>query len=416
MIFQKRIFLCIVMSIYIFFSQNTTALAESGEQVTAGYKGGFFLKTENGQFKLKLGGRVTSHVWLYQRNSITHSDLFLTRARVWFNATVWKHFLIRIQNEFLTDPSLRDAYLDVNYTPSLRFMIGQFKVPFSPEIIYSHKYIDLVERPVVVQRSLDPTRDVGAMIHGTAVQSILKYQIALISGAGQNLQDNNKDKDIVGRLMVSPFKLMKSNYFRDFSFGAAATYGKQPALGGNSIYGQTVTGYRFYEPVAVKGDRLRLNAQLAWFAGPFSVKGEYIRTIEERKDIVVSGQTNLGDFETEGWYLTASWIITGEKEQPDRPAPTSPFLVQGGELNGTGLLKMASRYEVFMLDSERRHGLAEPMPITFRAWTFGLTWYPVELIRISLDYQMQHFSDVARSPRPRHEVASLVMARAQAEF
>ncbi len=397
--------------------------ADEGEPVFAGYRNGFFLRTEGGRFEFKLGGRVTAHAWIYQQGSVPNNDLFVSRARVWMNATVWKHITIRIQNDFLLRKSLRDAYADIHFTPLARLTIGQFKVPFSLEALYSHKYIDFVERPAVVRSTLIPTRDTGIMLHGKLFKSSLGYQIAMVSGAGQNVKDNNNDKDIAGRIFVAPFRWTVFSLVEDLCVGIAGTYGKQPSLTideelvGNSAIGITPAGFPFYAPVPVNGDRLRLNGQMAWMVGPGSLKGEYIRTSQDRNGVIVDGQGNLGDFETEGWYITASWILTGEneKETAKRPHPASPFFASGGTF-GPGLIKLATRYEEYTLDKGRNHAATEPPPITFRAWTIGVTWFPVDLIRLSMDYELQDFSDSSCSPRPGNSRENVIMARFQAEF
>ncbi len=281
------------------------------------------------------------------------------------------------------------------------------------EALYSHRYIDLVERPAVVQSTVNPSRDVGAIIYGKASGKTLQYQVGIVNGSGQNTRDKNDDKDGVARIVVSPFDRADNRWLSKLSLGGAMTYGNQPfTTTGSSTSGVTPAGYTFYNPITVKGIRQRLNGQVSWFGGPFSVKGEYIRTREAREGIVVNKVGKLSDFVTDGWYATATWILTGEDETPGLHRPANPVSPGGGP----GLWKIAARYEEYALDAAHAHAPSEPAPNGFRAWTFGLSWYPVANLRADIDYQREAFSDPARSPRPGHRDQSVLMSRLQIEF
>lgn len=379
----------------------------------AGAADGLTFTSPDGSVTARVGGRVRTHYFAYQQGSKQIGDISVVRARLYAEGTIWERFRFKIENDFTSSSGLRDAYLVILASPYAVIEVGQFKVPFSMEALYSHRYIDLIGRPAVVQSTVNPSRDIGAMVYGKVVGKTIQYQLGIINGSGQNTHDRNDDKDGVARLIVSPFDRTDNRWISRLSIGGAMTYGNEPfTTTASSISGLTPPGYTFYSPLTVNGIRQRLNGQLSWFGGPFSVKGEYIRTREQRQGIVVNMVGDLSDFITDGWYATATWVLTGEDETPDKSRPSSPLFPGGG----LGLWKAAIRYEEYALDTANAHAPSEPRPNGLRAWTFGLSWCPVSDVRVSADYQREAFSDPARSPRPGYRDESVFMSRAQVEF
>jgi phosphate-selective porin OprO/OprP len=104
----------------------------------------------------------------------------------------------------------------------------------------------------------------------------------------------------------------------------------------------------------------------------------------------------LADPSFDGWYLQASWILTGETKpyRPERgayslPKPTDPFSFSKP---GIGAWEIAARYSDLDLDYQPGlAGAAKPAAGIRggdqKIWTVGLNWYPNNAIRFVLDYQ-----------------------------
>lgn len=133
------------------------------------------------------------------------------------------------------------------------------------------------------------------MLHGRLGDGLVSYHLAVLDGAGQNRQDNNSAEDLAVRCILAPFIQHKDTLFEGFNVGEAVTYGKEPKR--QSITGLTPIGFRFFRPVDVRGERLRIGSHLAWFYGPYSIAREYIYTSEERRKRSQSGE-DLADLET----------------------------------------------------------------------------------------------------------------------
>lgn len=381
----------------------------------AGYEDGFFVRSVDGNFSLRIGGRVAAHTLYQQEDTSQNDSFFMDRVRLYAEGVLYKYFQYRLETDFTSSTGLRDAYLNLNYDPRANVQIGQYKVPFSYEALLSKRYLDLVERSAVTLSTVNPSRDIGLMVHGRLSGGLFGYQLAVMNGSGQNRADNNSAKDLVARFVVAPFVSQKDSLLSGLNFGGAVTYGHQPK--GKSISGITPTGFEFFKAVDVRGDRLRAGGHLAWFYGPYSLTGEYIYTSEERQKLGKHGE-DLSDFVTQGGYIGGTWLLSGENKVFNKPnRPLLIFLDPTGKMDGWGSWELAARYETFSLDNEGGSGKPGALKRnTFEAARLGLNWYLNPWTRVSVEYLYSLFDDAKRSPRLGHHAVNSLLSRVQVEF
>lgn len=154
----------------------------------------------------------------YQYSSET-STFDIRRARLDFQGEISKYFDYRLQLELTANPCILDAYARVKIRPYFNIQGGAFKIPFSLENPYSPKNLEFIDNAMSIihlssYQDLSGIRsngrDIGIMIYGGFFRkkgfNILEYSLGIFNGAGINVRDNNKSKDIVGRLNISPIK------------------------------------------------------------------------------------------------------------------------------------------------------------------------------------------------------------------
>jgi phosphate-selective porin OprO/OprP len=102
------------------------------------------------------------------------------------------------------------------------------------------------------------------------------------------------------------------------------------------------------------------------------------------------------DPDFDGWYLQGSWVLTGERRGYSvangaftAPKPAAPFDPATG---GFGAWEVALRYSDLDLNyDEGMAGFAAPADAVRgghqKIWTFGLNWYPNELLRFALNLE-----------------------------
>ncbi len=146
------------------------------------------------------------------------STFRLRRVRVSLAGDLTPKLDYKFQAE-LSSFKLLDAYFNYKPFDELKIKAGQFKVPFTIENTdYTPTKMILMDHPMVLDRLVgssekigDATlkstgRELGIDIHGAIFKGILNYDLAIFNGAGLNTTDNNKSKDVVARLKLTPVK------------------------------------------------------------------------------------------------------------------------------------------------------------------------------------------------------------------
>jgi len=252
-----------------------------------------YIRSSDGNFKLRPVGRIQLDFRAYEpgARNLDGSDLknnfLVRRGRIGLSGTFYKYFDFFVEADFGQGAAvLTDGYLDIHYWPELRLRAGQFKVPFSYEELFSDNYIDFVERSVA--DNLAPSRDLGAMLHGSLFGGIISYAGGIFNGSGQNAADTNDSKDLAARLVLTPFKQTDLVWLRNLQVGSDLTWGDEDS--GQSLRGQTEGQFVFFDRIVTRGDRLRYSGEVAYYDGPFTLYGEYIQSQEERRGLGPQGR------------------------------------------------------------------------------------------------------------------------------
>jgi len=148
------------------------------------------------------------------------STFFFKRARVGIVGSIPYDISYYVMAEFSPglkggSPYLLDAF--VTYAPFgkyLKFSLGQFKSPFSLELNTPCYALHTINRSTVVNQLAGPFRDMGLMLLGSSdslfgMKDLFTYQFAIMNGTGINKIDDNQNKDIVARLVISPWEWIK---------------------------------------------------------------------------------------------------------------------------------------------------------------------------------------------------------------
>ena len=106
-----------------------------------------------------------------------------------------------------------------------------------------------------------------------------------------------------------------------------------------------------------------------------------------------------------GWYLSATWAVTGEKKEGGIE-PRRGFLPG----SGTGAVELAARYEYAGFSGGphpdlpfRNPRAASVLGNSDRLWTFGVNWYLNRFAKIQFNGMREKIADTQRSPIPGRE-------------
>jgi hypothetical protein len=183
--------------------------------------------------------------------NVTESDV--RRARFKVDAHVSPHASLVLQLDAAREIQLRDAYADLGMG-RLKLRLGQFKVPFSAQVLESSTTRLAPERVLINTRSVPGERERGALLElrlGKDASPIL--QLGAFNGRGANQTENNTDKD----------------YLAAFHFSAKPVSARLAYLNGK---------YKNPAPPAGSGRTLaksRLSADVQFDLAPIGVQAQY---------------------------------------------------------------------------------------------------------------------------------------------
>lgn len=376
-----------------------------------------YIRSTDGNFRLSPVGRVQVDFRAYEEGArnLDGSDLrnnfLVRRGRIGLSGTFYKYFDLFVEADFGQGAAvLTDGYLDIHYWPELRLRAGQFKVPFSYEELFSDNNLDFVERSVA--DNLVPSRDVGAMLHGSLFGGVVGYAGGIFNGSGQNTADTNNSKDLAARLVLAPFKQSDVTWLRNLQVGGDVAWGEQTVTSGptpQSLRGRTDGQFVFFNRINTRGDRLRFSAEAAYYTGPFALYGEYIESREEREGLGAGGR-DLPDLYGRGWYVTTTYLLTGEAKVPGQPVIPNRWALLAGPERGWGAWELAARFA--QLDLRARDNAGNRV----NALTLGVNWYLTPNVKWLFNVVENWFSDENRSPIKGEDASWEILTRLQLWF
>lgn len=361
-----------------------------GTTVRPYWKDGLRFDSNDGAFKLKIGGRIHYDAAFFaedgsleRRFGDFEDGTEFRRARLSFEGTIYKNMEFKAQYDFAKgDADFRDVYIGFRKVPFVRNLrIGQFKEPFSLEELTSSNYITFMERSLA--NTFAPARQGGVMVY----DSFLKDRMTGAIGVFRHSNDYGDSiaeisYSVTGRVTALPWyredgkKLVHlgvayshREYEDPVRFRARPEAGLAPRI--------VDTG----EFVADSANLLGLEA--AWVHGPFSLQGELIKTF-------IDGESPwIGDPTLFGAYIQASYFLTGEHRPYkmsegvfDRVRP----LANVGE-GGWGAWELAARVSYLDLNDDGVRGNR------LMDYTLGLNWYLNPNIRVMWNYVYADPSD-----------------------
>lgn len=299
--------------------------------------------------------RLSGYVQAGYEWSDGSSSFFIKRVRLDLRGALARTLDYRVQLEFASSPKIVDAYLHYKPFRQLNFKLGEYKIPFTIENTdYVPLKFELIEYPLALQRLMgfaepiggryvggamqggetlkDTGRDMGLTLHGSffpcGERALLSYDVGVLNGAGINLRDNNRSKDVVARLTLRPVRgLTLSGSWYGGEYGADCL------------------------------ERQRVSAGVCYDRGRGVVRGEWIGG---RTGYAATEEYAAGTFDSSGWY-----VLGGVRVTPS--------------------LMPVVRYDTLLSDTASADSRQTN-------WTAGILWHPVKYLRCQLNYTYEHYA------------------------
>lgn len=436
----------------------------------AGFRSGlFYLRDASDEFRLYLRGRLQFDEYNYfgpgVPDTALKSTLGVRRFRPefggefgrWQFTMQWDLGAVSIDNPkgtnvssvpLPTDPAtgtpryasaqtvgvrsgVADAYVNYRADAAFNVEVGQFDAPFTMENRTSDKSLPFLERSLAVRALGIPTnKEVGVMLWGDFGNRALRYEVAAVTGDGQNRPNLDNRVDGMARVVARPL-IDGTSPFKALQFGASARYGTRDknyvsydysamttqggfAFFGNSYKSSVVDAsgakHDRYLHVIPSGTQLGLAGELRVPVGAFDLSGEVVYVSNGTREAVEGYQaTNTeryGKLSGLGYYVEASYWLLGDASMIDALGYSTPAHLDFSKVDAPKPkrgFQVLAKYEHLgaTYDSASRSGVADAKnvdgDVKVDAVTLGFNYYATKHLRIAANYSYYSFPDSAPS-------------------
>ncbi len=391
---------------------STATLADTAET-----KGGITVKTDDGRFEAKVGGRIHFDTFVFDNdttapfgssgaaacqggsdcNQAGGTAFRRTYLTLTGKAYGWKY---KFEHDFAAQGAgaagaagYREMWLSTNVGPG-EVVIGQFKPFRGMEELTSSNEITMIERPVTSASGIYAGRQflMGFGYKGIVADSF-GYGLAVMNLGPANT--TTEGLHYGGRVYFAPMKedggtlhlgLSASVDSEDTGSSAAtAAFGYAGRRGPTQGFGAagTVTP----APSAGIADQTTLAAEAAMSFGPATLQFEYAQATLD--DTHLNASLTPADSDVTAYYLQGSWFVTGESKvyKMDRGAFGAPK-----PLSDSGAIELVARYE--FIENGDQSATDKPCGAGAGAFTTceatvisaGVNWYVNPNTRFMLNY------------------------------
>jgi phosphate-selective porin len=341
------------------------------------------------QDELTFGGFVQMTFNEFLQDHPTQGEYEIPRARLDVRGAAAEGFSYRIFWDMdRSGARLEDAWLEWTPFLALRGRLGQTKVPFSLEALYSARWIRFSER-ALGPRNLAPFRDVGLQVFGRGLGDRVEYAAGFFNGPDAKGAANAGTETAL-RLSWQATRFLALPFSQGIHLGASFTHRDVSGSLAGIDY-DTSAGTRFFEFVSdvdQRGKLMRLGVEAEWIHGPVYVAGELMRL---RRENLMLGEVSVGRIDSDSAYLGVSWIFTGEEQTRNRAVV--PIRRADSRTGSWGAFDIHARLDYFETSPEALDlGLALG---TDRVWavTGGVNWWPRTNLRTVLELEYASFDD-----------------------
>jgi phosphate-selective porin OprO and OprP len=371
--------------------------------------------TPDGNFTAKIGGRiyfVYRHIFDRAdrgngtgagQNSGAPDSFIIDTARFQLDGTFFRDFFYRVEGEAKSGETVngvlstgffrtKDVYIGWQGLGDwLTIQAGQFKCPLSQEETCSSRFIDFAERSIL--NRLVPGHVQGVMAKGALFDKVIEWNFGYMNGAvnrdsDRGSLDTTDEKDVFGRIFITPMKHTDVAFLRQMRFGFDFSAGERDRattvgdvstgdLGLPVVLNYTVAAGNFIE-----GIQSRWLGNFSWVYGPASIRAEYLRVNAQ-----LNGAATSSQFHQVAWYISASFILTGEeKPLENRIKPKANFSPLDGNW---GAFELAARWAVVDGRNGFHAGLgtAGTENLKTTEYTIGINWWWSPNVAVRIDWE-----------------------------
>ena len=366
-------------------SKKEKPKAKTGD-IRVYWKDGLRLDSNNGRFKLRIGGRIHSDFGFFSADkSLTDKigDIKdgheLRRARLFMSGTIGRVDYKADYDFGGGDADLKDVFIGLNKLPGLgKLKVGHFKEPFGLEELTSSNNVTFMERAIT--SPFAPSRNTGVAFQNGAAGGQVTYALGVFrdsDGYGNSVGDAGVS--VTGRITGTPVN--EDGGRRLLHLGAAFSHQGVPT--DKIRFRSRPPAHlmpRFVDTGSFAGRSYDLvGLEAASVSGPFSLQAEYVKASTDAEA--------TGDPTFQSFYVQGSFFPTGEYRRYkassgvfDRVKPNSS-LADGGP----GAIELVARYSWMDLNDNVGHSVSTQGG-EMKSVTLGVNWYVNNHARVMWNY------------------------------
>ena len=367
-------------------STTARAATPAATAMTAGFsQGSFFIRSADGSFRFSPSLRLQIDGYAFGPEfrglGQPRASVFVRRARPELFGTL---FAGRVQfmlggdfAEAQNGATATDVFLIFNFNPLFRLQVGQFDLPFSQENRTSDRYIEFLERSLVVRNLGTANKEPGLMVFGALREQRVHYAVGVFTGNGINVRNLDNAWDVVGRAFYRPLaghpRWGRAQVGGSFQWGTRRRTNQPFVSGAGPADGGWLTtsgGYPFFvtrypaadgsdTPIGVvpEGTVARQAVEVSVPVGPFVLRSEYIHFRADADENILTVGAPIragGTIDAHGVYVLGSyWVFGDPRILPDAGIQAAPFFdATGRPPEGAFHLQVSVRFDFLDVDYE----------------------------------------------------------------
>lgn len=312
--------------------------------------------------------------------------------------------------------SVYDGFVGYAASEDVRFLLGQYNLPFTMENVTSSRWLDFMERALSVRTLGAPTnKDIGLTAWAQTPSGRLEGQLGVFGGDGMNRYSVDNRVDLTARAVVRPLAGTDAGALRHLHLGASTRYGSRdprfvrydaPSIttpGGYALWSSSHGGGADDTRVIPSRDQVAVAGEVYVPLDRLDLKAELIYLDEGRREALASdrGATlRAGSLRGLGGYVQLSFWLAGMPRISGHPAGHYGRirLPTDGGTNAPSAVQLVVRAERLRLtyDADGHRG-TDPAGLSARtdsirvdAYQAAVTFWATRHIRLTGEYSLYH--------------------------
>ncbi len=334
------------------------------------WKEGLRVESNDGDFKLRLGGRTAiDSAWfdddteLQQAFGNQQDGLGFRRAYLYMSGLINGWIEYKSEYEFAgSQVGFEDVYVGFTKIPYLgRVRFGHIDEGFGLELRTSNRHTTFMERALT--HAIIPGTETGVLAKNLIMDDRVFFNFGIFRDTDRGRHFGDGGYNVTGRLVGLPIKSDDNTELVHFGISGSHRNPDGPVRF-RSKPESDLSNFRYVDTgnILVDDEDL-IGLEFAWIHGPLSFQSEYVL---DSLDTQQGGDANIS-----AWYAFVSYFLTGESRFYDLGSATfdRPKVKKNFREGGPGAWEVAARFSSIDLEDNIAHGGKQDDV------TLGLNWY-----------------------------------------